>query len=80
MQALSALRGLMTIMRAVVAIVAGKSDASVIPIKQAKTLTFENTYDHVLLRPDHGFCAGDQLRGIFLRPLDPFIGAAANGE
>ena len=70
----------MTIMQAVVAIVAGKSDASVIPIKQAKTLTFENTYDHVPLRPDHGFCVGDQLRGIFLRPLDPFIGAAANGE
>jgi hypothetical protein len=52
-----------------VAIVAGKSDARVIPIKQAKTLTFENTYDHVPPSPGFRILRGRPTEGAFFCAL-----------
>jgi hypothetical protein len=52
-----------------VAIVAGKSDAREIPIKQAKTLTFENTYDHVPPWPGFRILRGRPIEGAFFCAL-----------
>jgi len=52
-----------------VAIVAGKSDARVIPIKQAKTPTFENTYDHVPPSPGFRILRGRPTEGAFFCAL-----------
>jgi hypothetical protein len=52
-----------------VAIVAGKSDARVLPIKRAKTLTFENTYDHVPPSPGFRILRGRPIEGAFFCAL-----------